>query len=62
MRALRFGDVIRRRELNRRRRDGCLLAHCGQRAQLLRMGALATLMSVLHPRKRCRAVRLRRLH
>jgi hypothetical protein len=62
MRALRLGEIIRRRERKRLRHDGGSLAHSEQREHLLRMRALAALMSVLRPRKRCRALRLRRLH
>ncbi|GAB7525051.1 hypothetical protein PBS_40400 [Paraburkholderia sp. 2C] len=62
MRALRLGEITRRRELNRWRRDGWLLAHSEQRERLLHMRVLAALISALRPATRCRAVRLRRLH
>jgi hypothetical protein len=62
MRALRLGEIIRRRERKRLRHDGGLLAHSEQRERLLRMRAFAALMGILSPRKRCRAPRLRRLH
>jgi hypothetical protein len=62
MRALRLGEIVRRRELNRWRHDGWLLAHDEQREHLLHMRALAALVRALRPRRRCKAVRLRRLH
>jgi hypothetical protein len=62
MRALRFGEIVRRRELNRWRHDGSLLAQSERHDRVLRTRALAALLRALRPRRRCKALRIRRLH
>jgi hypothetical protein len=60
MRALRSGEIIRRRDLKRSRHDGRLAVRGEQRDDFACLRA--ALMCALRPRMRCRPVRRRLVH